>query len=223
MQQCPLAAGLEGDWRFHLGKEGLLCDAAKQQKQPPHFVPQWLSLLPSMPLLWHRGCTLLYTSSCFWTRICHKVIYHDSFICFANFLQNKCSPIEGPEQATLVFSPTIGSRLHFYCTARYRSHNPPGTTLLSHFHTIAFFWDRENISPTFAMRCLKIQWVWRVRHRLLLVEVKSLVLDLYLGFWWKWYLWSPVVVSAPAGWGVVFFVCEAFWWNLYHCWSFFLY
>lgn len=75
----------------------------------------------------------------FWTRICHKmqVIYHDSFICCANFLQNKCSPIEGPEQATLVFSPTIGSKLHFYCTARYGSHNPPGTTLLSHFNPIS--------------------------------------------------------------------------------------
>ena len=59
IQKCPLVAGLEGDWRFHLGKEGLLCDAAKQQKQPPHFVPDWLSLLPSMPLLWHRGSTLL--------------------------------------------------------------------------------------------------------------------------------------------------------------------
>lgn len=142
MQQCPLAAGLEGDWRFHLGKEGLLCDAAKQQKQPPHFVPQWLSLLPSMPLLWHRGSTLLYTSSfsghAFATR-CRLFTMIPSFasrtFCRTNVTQSSHSCVN--------FTSTV---------LPYIEVNPPGTTLPSHFNPIAFLWTlgkthRQHLSP----------------------------------------------------------------------------
>ena len=191
IQKCPLVAGLEGDWRFHLGKEGLLCDTAKQQKQPSHFVAQWLSLLSSMPLLWHRGSTFHRIVCClrfFLARICHetKVMYHVFSFASRTFCRTMF-PYWGSEEGHPFFS-TTGSKFHFYCHIQvaiphyyniYRL-NPIANRLF--FFRVTMFVGASNHRP----RCLKIPWVWRVRHLSLLVEVKFLVLDLYLGFRWKW-------------------------------------